>query len=223
MSELVVYGAGGFAREVAQLVGDLARAGAPITLVGFLSDDPAVHGTTVAGLPVLGGREFLEAQSGRFDVAIGVGTPAVKRRLAAHVRAHARSCPALVHPTVVTSTSVMFGSGAIVCAGSILTVDVEVGDFVTINLACTVGHDSRLGDYVTLAPSVNVSGDVKVAEGTDVGTGSRIIQGQRLGHWSIIGAGAVVTTDIPDNCTAVGVPARPIKFREPEWQLQQRV
>jgi sugar O-acyltransferase (sialic acid O-acetyltransferase NeuD family) len=221
MSELVIYGAGGFAREVAQLVRDLARVGTPITLAGFLSDDPAAHGTAVAGLPVLGGSEFLEAQSGRYDVAIAVGSPGVKRRLAAHARVHARSCPSLVHPTVVTSPSVTLGSGTIVCAGSILSVDIEVGEFVTVNLACTVSHDSRLGDYVTLAPSVNVAGNVRVAVGTDVGIGSRIIQGQRLGHWSIIGAGAVVTTDIPDNCTAVGVPARPIKFREPEWQLKQ--
>ncbi len=219
MTEMLIYGAGGFAREVAQLVRDLAGCGAPITLKGFLSDDASTHGTSVAGLPVLGGGEYLKAHSGRFDVAIGIGTPAVKRRLTPLVLAHAKSCPVLVHPTVVSSSSVMLGTGTIVCAGSILTVDIVVGDFVTINLACTVGHDSRLLDYVTLAPSVNISGNVTVAEGTDVGTGSRIIQGKRIGHWSIIGAGAVVTTDTPDNCTAVGVPARPVKFREPDWHL----
>lgn len=219
MSEMVIYGAGGFAREVAQLARDLAERGAPITLKGFLSDDVSTHGTIIAGLPVLGGGEYLKAHSGRFDVAIGVGTPAVKRRLAPLILAHAKGCPVLMHPTVVSSPSVTLGPGTIVCAGSILTVDIIVGSFVTINLACTVGHDSRLLNYVTLAPSVNVSGNVTVAEGTDVGTGSRIIQGKRLGHWSMIGAGAVVTTDTPDNCTAVGVPARPIKFREPDWHL----
>jgi acetyltransferase-like isoleucine patch superfamily enzyme len=40
-----------------------------------------------------------------------------------------------------------------------------------------------------------------------------------VGRWSILGAGAVVTRPVPENCTAVGVPARVIKQRPEGWHL----
>jgi UDP-perosamine 4-acetyltransferase len=60
---------------------------------------------------------------------------------------------------------------------------------------------------------------VVVGEGTFLGLGSGVIPGIRIGRWSVIGAGAVVTKDIPDNCTAVGVPAKVIKTRGEGWHL----
>jgi sugar O-acyltransferase (sialic acid O-acetyltransferase NeuD family) len=219
MNDLVIFGAGGFAREVAQLALDLIADGAPMRLVGFLSDDAIMHGTAVGGLPVLGDASYLERNSGRYSVALGVGSPAVKRRLATRSAISARGFPSLVHPTVVRSNRVVIGGGVIICAMSVLTVDIELRDFATVNLACTVGHDAILSEYVTLAPAVNVSGNVFIGAGCDVGTGAKVIQGRRLGEWSIIGAGAVVSTDLPANCTAVGVPARSVKQRDQGWQL----
>jgi len=219
MSDLIIYGAGGFAREVAQLAVDLKADGEPLNLIGFLSDDQEAHGTEVGGLPVLGDASYLDRHAGRFDVALGVGAPAVKRRFATRVASNALGFPALVHPTVVLSNRVVMGRGVIICAMSILTVDIEVGDFATVNLACTIGHDAVLAAYMTLAPGVNISGNVVVGAGCDVGTGAKVIQGRRLGEWCIVGAGAVVNADLPDNCTAVGVPARPVKWREPGWHL----
>lgn len=46
-----------------------------------------------------------------------------------------------------------------------------------------------------------------------IGTGVRILDGVRIGKGSVVGAGSVVTKDIPENCIAVGVPAKVIKKR----------
>jgi sugar O-acyltransferase (sialic acid O-acetyltransferase NeuD family) len=199
MHDLLIYGAGGFAREVAQLTLDLMADGAPLRLVGFLSDDARIHGTTVGDLPVLGDASYLERNSARFDVALGIGSPAVKRRISARSAADARGFPSLVHPTVVRSNRIVMGGGVIICANSVLTVDIELRDFATVNLACTIGHDAVLSEYVTLAPGVNISGNVLVGAGCEVGT--------------------VVSADLAANCTAVGVPARPVKQRDPGWHL----
>lgn len=106
------------------------------------------------------------------------------------------------------------GEGSIICAGTILTVDISIGNHVIINLDCTLGHDDIIHDFVTIYPSVNISGNIVVGECVELGTGMQIIQGKNIGKESIIGAGAVVVRYIPDRCTAVGSPAKPIKFFE---------
>ena len=95
-----------------------------------------------------------------------------------------------------------------------MTVNISIGEHVIINLDCTVGHDAILDDFVTLYPSVNVSGATRVGRCTELGTGVQIIEGKTVGSYSVIGAGSVVIKDIPERCTAVGSPAKPIKFFE---------
>lgn len=55
---------------------------------------------------------------------------------------------------------------------------------------------------------------VKIGDNVYIGTGAMIMPGVTIGSNVIIGAGAIVSRDIPDNCVAVGVPAKPIKTIE---------
>ena len=103
------------------------------------------------------------------------------------------------------------GKGCIVCAGNLITTNVRIGDFVILNLGCTVGHDTVIHDYAAFMPSVNISGEVVIGEGVYVGTGAKIINQLEIGEYAIVGAGAVVSKSLPSHCTAVGVPAKPIK------------
>ena len=103
------------------------------------------------------------------------------------------------------------GEGTIICAGTILTTNIKIGRHVIINLDCTLGHDDVIADYVTIYPSVNVSGCVNIGESTEIGTGSRIIQGKDICNNVIIGAGATVIRDIMESGIYVGSPAKQIK------------
>ena len=120
----------------------------------------------------------------------------------------------LIDPSVEASDLIAIGEGTIICAHTVLTVNVSIGKHVMVNLDCTIGHDAVLNDFATLYPSVNVSGMTNIGYGSELGTGMQIIQGKTVGEYSIVGAGAVVVKDIPAKCTAVGSPARPIKFFE---------
>lgn len=215
MKDLIIFGAGGFGREVAWLVERINAQSPAWTLLGFLDDDPAMQGRTVNGCPVLGGAEAAADYPEAFFVCTA-GASAVREKIVTRLRSLSPGIrfATLIDPGAELSSLVKVGEGSIICAHSILTVNIDVGCHVIINLDCTVGHDAVLEDLVTLYPSVNVSGAVRVGRRTELGTGAQIIQGKRLGENVIVGAGAVVVSDIPADCTAVGCPARPIRFRE---------
>ena len=84
--------------------------------------------------------------------------------------------------------------------------------FCILNLDCTVGHDATIGDYTTLYPSVNLSGCTDIEGETEIGTGSHIIQGIKIGkqrwYWEL---GTIVIPGYTKWCTAVGNPAKVIK------------
>lgn len=218
MKRIAIFGAGGFAREVLMLLRDINRMERTWEVCGFIDDDPARIGQELDGIPVIGGRDWLSIQHDPVHLALGVGSPVVKKRLAEDLRSVVAGFPPLIHPAVLMSRYVEVGQGAIITAGNILTSQIRLGDFAMLNLMCTVGHDCSLGDYVTLSPGCNVSGNVTIGTGCDVGTGSKIIQGVSIGEWSIVGAGSVVTRDLPNNCTAVGVPSKVINERPVGWQ-----
>lgn len=212
--EIAIYGAGGFAREVAWLVERCAARDGTCRSVCFIDDDEACHRSLLNDLAVMG----LEEARQRFPdarVVGGLGSPAVRERVMEKAAAAGFGFATLIHPQVEHSRRVQFGAGTIVCAGSVLTVNISLGRHVQINLDCTIGHDVVMGDYTTLAPGVHVSGWVHFGRRVYVGTGAVIVNGTReapilIGDDAIIGAGACVIRSVPAGETVVGVPARPL-------------
>ena len=207
MKDLVIVGKGGFAREVRWLLERKNQKKKTWNFLGYVDRE--------SGTDVIGNDEFLLRYTEDLDVVLAVGDPGVRRRLAECFRQNGHLYfPSLVDPGVLCSDQVHMGMGNIICAGTILTVDIEIRNFIIINLGCTIGHDTIVKDYVTINPGVNVSGNVCIEEMANIGTGAQIIQGKTVGISTIVGAGAVVNRTLPSFCTAVGVPARPVKFHD---------
>lgn len=215
MKNLYIVGAGGFGRETLWLVERVNQVEQTWNICGFIDDNEQVHGKEFGGYPVLGGCDYFADCSEEVWVVVAIGSAKVKRivvdKLSAYQNLHFAT---LIDPAVIMSEDMTVGEGCILCAGSVFTVNITLGKHVIVNLNCTVGHDSVLEDYVTVYPGVNVSGCVRVGAESELGTGMQIIQGMNIGKRSILGAGAVVVGDIPQGCTAVGIPAKPIKFHE---------
>lgn len=209
MKDLIIIGASGFGREVAWLAERINAVEPTWNFLGFLDDNPGMAGKIVDDYPVLGGCDkAVDYPNAYFVCAIGSS----KIRKDVIGKLGAVHYATLIDPSVLISDRVAVGEGTIICAENIITVDITIGNHVIINLDCTIGHDAVLYDFVTLYLSVNVSGITKIGECSEVGTGAQIIQMKKIGSNSIVGAGAVVVKDIPDKCTAVGSPAKPIKF-----------
>ncbi|MCX6719197.1 MAG: acetyltransferase [Candidatus Taylorbacteria bacterium] len=211
MKDIVILGAGGFGREIAWLIEDINSLNRQWNLIGFL--DPTGPESSYPGAEIIGKDDFLESYQHDIWVVVALGNPLKKEKVVNGI-SHRNNIhyATLIHPSVSISKSVNIDCGVVICAGSILTVDMHIASFVTINLLCTIGHDSEVNEFSSLMPAVNVSGKVTIGRTVFLGTGVKIIENKRIGDGSIIGAGSVVVDDIPDFCTAVGVPAKPIKF-----------
>ncbi len=215
MKDLIIFGASGFGREVAWAVERINSVSPTWNLLGFMDDADDIQGTRINGYMVLGKTNDIGKYRDAYFVC-AIGSARVREKIVNNLKSVNPNIKfgTIIDPSVEISSLVTIGEGTIICAHSIITVNIEIGSHVIINLDCTIGHDAVLKDFVTLYPSVNVSGITNIGYAVELGTGMQIIQGKSIGDYSIVGAGAVVVKDLPEKCTAVGSPAKPIKFFE---------
>lgn len=211
MTPLYLVGAGGFGRELSAWVRRAAPDG--VRLAGFV-DDRAEPGTHIDEIPVAGTVDWLRTQSGAAAL-LAVGSPASRRALHQRLADAPLQWPSLVDPSALIGPRTTLGAGSIVCPGAILTVDVELGPFALVNLHVSIGHDARVGAYAALSPGVRMSGFSRVGDGVDAGTGAILVPGVHVGDRTILGAGTVVTRDLPADVLAVGAPARVVRSLRP--------
>ena len=212
MKNIVIIGAGGFGREVKTLIDSINNQTPTYRFLGFY-DDGFEKGQIINGFPVLGGILDINIINIQCSAVIAIGDPQAKQGLYEKIKNSNVDFPNIIHPNVLLSDDfVEIGMGNIICASCIITCNIIINDFVILNLMCTVGHDTILSSFSSFMPSVNISGEVLIHEKVYVGTGAKIINQLEIGANTIIGAGAVVAKSLPENCTAVGIPAKPIKF-----------
>lgn len=213
MKDIVILGAGAFGKEVSQLIKDINQDNKTWNFLGYIDETPEKKGTIINNDPVLGGFEWLEKNSNKNIWAVcAVGSTRGKYSIINKAKAYHVNFANIIHPSVAWNDFIELGVGNIICWNSFLSVNIKLGDHVAINPGGGIGHDTVIGDYSTLYWDVTLSGNVTLHEGCEIGSKAVVIQQRTVGKWTIVGAGAVVVRDLPENCTAVGVPAKPVKF-----------
>ena len=202
-NRITVIGAGGHAKVIISL---LRLKGLEIDKI--LDDNPALYGTRLDGSIISGP---VDTENIATSGIIAIGNNLARFRVSE--RLEAVNYGSLQHPTAFVDDSVEIGDGTIVMAGAVVQTGSKIGDHVIINSGAVVEHDCFVDDYCHVGPNATLAGGVAVKSGVFVGAGTTVIEGVSIGTWTKIGAGACVVNHLPAHCTAVGVPAKPIKFQ----------
>ena len=207
---LIVIGSGGFGRETVEVVRAVNADRPTWDLLGFLDDDPALHGTEIDGVPVLGRIDDVK-RFGAAEVVVCTGHPGnyfSRKRIVERLGLPPTRYATIVHPTVVLPTTAFLGEGSVLLAHVVATAGVRIGSHVAVMPGVVFTHDDVIEDFATFGAGVRLAGRVHVEEGAYVGSGALVREDRTVGAWSLVGMGAIVTKDVPVAEIWAGVPAR---------------
>ena len=208
-AKLVLAGAGGHGRSILDALQTSQMA---LDAAACTDPDPALHGQTIGGVPIVGDDSALPdlLAGGIATACLGVGGVGDNRpRAALHMRLATLGfvLPSVTHGSACVASSATLGPASVVLGGAVVGPRANVGENVIVGSGAVVEHDCSIGDHVHLASGCVLGGAVTVATGAHVGLGATILQGRSVGAWAVVGAGAVVTRDVPEGETVVGCPA----------------
>ncbi len=209
MERIFVYGAGGHAKVVI----DIVREQRLFEIAFLVDDDAAKIGGCICGYGILGGRDELLRLSEIFRVKRGLvamGDNDARTETVAWLTVNDFGLASAIHPAATVADGVDLGEGSVVMAGAVINPGVTVGRSAIINTGAIVDHDCSIGDGAHIAPGATLCGSVEVGEKALVGARAVVVQGVSIGRNAVVGAGSTVIDDVPDDSIVAGVPARAI-------------
>jgi sugar O-acyltransferase (sialic acid O-acetyltransferase NeuD family) len=139
---------------------------------------------------------------------ISIGDNLTRKTISANIK---HTFGNTVHPRAIVSKYSTYKEGTVFFPGSVVNAGASIGRHCIVNTSAIIEHDCVVEDFCHISPNATLGGGVIVGEGVLVGTGAVVLPGIKIGKWSIIAAGAVVTEDVAEFTMVAGIPAKFIK------------
>lgn len=210
MKKLLIIGAGGFGREIAQYIDDISKIECMYELMGFIDEDISKKGYIYNGVEVLGSIDTLCDLSSKFEVYVfcAIANPADKLKMSHIIDKFNIQTINIIHPTSYIAPTVELGKNVLISPMCTITTNIRIGNYIHINPQCGIGHDTVIDNYSTLYWNVNTGGFVHIGKSCEIGSKTFIKQGISIGDNVVSGAGSVIVKNINSNVTVKGVPAQ---------------
>lgn len=211
---LVIAGTGGFASEVLWLVNDInihltQMHKIPLSLKGFLRAETDSSITEFDGLSTFSSSDLSSLKLMGCNFVVAIGNNQIRKEVAAGLEGNGlHACPPLVHPSVQMGQGVSLGHGTIAMHGSILAPHCSLGRHVLVNTSSTVGHHSRISDFVNICPGVRLGGASVIKEGCFIGSNAVTHPKSTMDEWSSLGSCSYLLKKTGRKSSWIGVPAK---------------
>lgn len=212
MKDIVIYGFGGFGREMATILKKINTENPKWNLIGYI-DDGYEPGTENRYGKVLGGLDYLNKYDKPLAVILAIGTPSVVKKLVDEIHNDIIEYPNIIAPSVFfyDRDTINLGHGNIITAGARISCDVTLGNFNILNSGVYLGHDVNIGNFNLLEPETRLSGGTIVGNMNFFGTRSTVLQYLKISDNTRIGACSLIVRNTKSGCLYMGNPAKKIE------------
>lgn len=208
---MIVIGAKGFAKEVLEIFHQNKQ----LENLAFYDDvNDDLPDLLYGKFPILKNEDQVKEHFRQFgdEFTIGIGGPKVRKKMCKKFLALGGKLKSTKSKfSDIGSYDVVIGEGSNVLSGAILSNNVTIGKANIIYYNVVITHDVITGDYVQVSPGAQLLGRCAIGDFSSIGSNAVILPDIKIGKNVIVGAGAVVNKDLPNNCVAVGIPAKIIK------------
>lgn len=209
---MVIIGAGGFAKELL----DVVLQAIPLKDIAFYDDITEEGPRKLFGqFPILKNSEDLLKHFHQYgnDFTLGIGGTKIRKELFEKISGIGGNLVSTIDNRASVGVFSQLGIGSNVLSQACISNDSQIGIAALIYYNSIITHDCILGDFVEISPGATLLGRVSIGDFTHIGANATVLGRVKVGKNCLVGAGAVVTKDVPDNAVVAGVPAQIIRYR----------
>lgn len=211
MKDIIVFGAGGHAKVIIDIIENQNK----YNLIGLIDPFKEIN-STYFDYPILGNENDYSILNKVHGGIVAIGDNWVRYKTTLLIRNLAPNFlfVTCIHPSVIIGRQVTLGAGTVIMAGVVINSGTTIGEGSIVNTMASIDHDSRISNFVSLAPNTSTGGKVMIDEGTAIGIGTNIIQKIHIGEHTVVGAGSTVIDDLPSYVLAFGTPCKVVRERQ---------
>jgi sugar O-acyltransferase (sialic acid O-acetyltransferase NeuD family) len=210
MENAIIIGAGTYGQIYAQYLKN------KYNIAGFIDDDESIIGKAICGIEVLGNRYFLFNNIDiNTAIFVPIGNNDIRFELLSILNKKGFKTPSFIHPNTIIHESVQIGNGVYILPGTNIMPCTVLKDYIMVSMGVNIAHHNIIEEGCFFSQGSNIGASVHIQQKAYFGINSTLMTGvKKVGKNTLIGAGAVVIKDVPDNAIMVGVPAKILKYKE---------
>lgn len=207
MQDLIILGAGGYAQQVFWLA---CRIGG-YNILGFYDETiPSGEERYYQKALITSDFDKLIFEKTHPKLICAVGSISLRKRWTERFKDYFEFAT-IIDPSSLIAPDAKIGVNVVILGFTVCSSECQIEDHVNINWQCLISHHVIVGEFTNISSGVKLTGCTSVGRECDIGTNVIVIPKKVVGDRVILGAGAMVNSNIPSDVTAVGVPAKIIK------------